>query len=127
MGELIHGELSYKIVGLLFGVYNKLGSGLQEIHYQRAVKSSLAKESIPFLEHPRVEIVFDGKVVGSYYLDFLIDNKIVLEIKAKEVFNRSDIQQVLGYLRKTGLELGLLAKFGQDGVKVRRLLRGYNL
>ncbi len=126
MSKIIHAELSYKIVGVLYKVFKDLGAGLQEKYYQKAIKRCLQKEKIPFLEQVRVEIELEGEVLGRYLIDFVIEHKIVLEIKSKPHFNRADIQQVLGYLKKGNLELGLLARFGSDGVKVKRILKGYN-
>jgi len=125
MAKLLYPDLSYRIVGMLFKVFKSLGSGLQERYYQKAIKLNLQKEKIPFLEQVRTEIELYGNTIGRYYLDFIIDSKIVLEIKSRSHFYRSDIQQVLAYLKKSGLELGLLARFGKDGVKVKRILKGY--
>ncbi|MFH1826510.1 MAG: GxxExxY protein [bacterium] len=124
MADLIYPELSYKVVGLLYKAFKDLGAGLQEKHYQKAVKLLLVKENIPFLEQVRFDIELYGKFIGRYYFDFIIDNKIVLELKARSRFYRNDIHQVLGYLKKSGLKLGLLARFGSDGVKIKRILKG---
>ncbi len=125
MAKILHAELSYKIVGILFKVFKELGAGLQEKHYQKAIKLNLQKERIPFLEQVRVEIDLYGNTIGRYHLDFVIDHKIVLEIKSRSQFYRSDFQQILGYLKKSNLELGILARFGKDGVKTKRILRGF--
>ncbi|MFC1571345.1 GxxExxY protein [Candidatus Margulisiibacteriota bacterium] len=124
MADLIFPELSYKIVGLLFRVFKDLGAGLQEKHYQKAVKHLLEKEDIPFLEQVRFDIELYGNFIGRYYFDFIIDNKIVLELKARSYFYRNDTYQILSYLKKSGLKLGLLARFSSDGVKVKRILKG---
>ncbi|MFC1570914.1 GxxExxY protein [Candidatus Margulisiibacteriota bacterium] len=124
MMEFIHGDLSYKIIGLLYKVYNEMGAGFQEKYYQRAVGNALKKERIPFLEQVRMDMYFAGEKVGKYFLDFVIDQKIVLEIKAKLFFSQNDIRQLLGYLKKSGLEVGLLAAFSSDGLKIKRLLKG---
>jgi len=124
MAELIHGELSYKLIGLLYKVYNIMGSGLQEKYYQKAIAQVLRKEGIPFLEQVRTDIELGGTILGRYFLDFIIDHKLVLEIKARSYFSKRDIHQVLGYLKKSGLELGILAGFGSEGIKFKRILRG---
>jgi GxxExxY protein len=124
MADLVYSDLSYRIVGLLYKVFKDLGAGLQEKHYQKAIKLILQKENIQFLEQVRVELELYGCSIGRYYIDFVIDQKIVLEIKARPTFYRSDIHQVLSYLKQSGLKLGLLAKFGKDGVKVKRVLKG---
>ena len=124
MSELIHGELSYKIVGILYKISNTIGSGLQEKYYQRAIRNVLTKEKIPFLEQVRVDIDMNGTNLGRYYMDFVIDYKIVLEIKTRSFFSQKDVKQVLGYLKKSGLQLGILASFSADGVKCKRILKG---
>jgi len=124
MVELVYPKLSYKVVGILYKVFKNLGPGLQEHYYQKALKLAFQKENIPFLEQVRVELEMYGKSIGRYYIDFVIDHKIVLEIKSRSQFYRSDIYQVLGYLKKSELKLGLLARFGRDGVKVKRILKG---
>lgn len=123
--ELIHGELSYKLIGILYKIYNTIGGGLQEKYYQRAIKNILSHEKIPYLEQVKIDLTIDGVNIGKYYIDFVIDHKIVLEIKTRLFFSKRDIKQVLGYLKKTGLELGILASFSNDGVKFKRILRGF--
>ena len=125
MVELIHKELSYKIIGILYRIYNAMGAGFQEKYYQSAIRRVLEKEKIPYLEQVKVNINVEGTNIGRYYIDFIIDHKIVLEIKSKSFFSHKDIRQVLGYLKKSGIELGLLASFSPEGVKIKRILRGY--
>jgi GxxExxY protein len=125
MEKILYPELSYKIVGILFNVFKSLGAGLQEKHYQKAVKLQFLKTGTAFLEQVRVDLDLEGQNVGRYYLDFVVEHKIVLEIKARPAFCKGDILQVLRYLNKSGLELGILARFGRDGVEVKRLLKGF--
>ena len=124
--KLIHGELSYKLIGILYKIYNTIGGGFQEKYYQRAIKNVLTKEKIQFLEQVRVDFDLLGTNIGRYYIDFVIDRKIVLEIKVRNIFSKRDIKQVLGYLKKTGIEVGILASFTSDGIKLKRILRGYS-
>jgi GxxExxY protein len=123
--DLIHGELSYRLMGILYKIYNTIGSGFQEKYYQRAIKNVLTKERIPHLEQVRMDMCLNGANIGRYYIDFVIENKIVLEIKTSSIFSKRDIKQVLGYLKKSGIELGILASFTSDGVKFKRILKGY--
>jgi GxxExxY protein len=125
MVDLIYGELSYRVIGILYKIYNAMGAGFQEKYYQRAVRKVLEKEGLPFLEQVRMDIDIEGAQIGRYYIDFVIDHKIALEIKAKSFFSQRDIRQILGYLKKSGLEVGLLAAFSSEGLKIKRLLRGY--
>lgn len=125
MVEFIHGELSFKIIGLLYGLHNVMGGGFQEKYYQRALAKVFAKNKIPFVEQQREEIQIDGESIGRYFMDFVIDKKIVLEIKAKPFISLGDVKQLLNYLKTTGYEVGLLAAFGPDRLIIKRVLKGY--
>jgi len=122
MAELIHPQLSYEIIGTVFEVYNQLKYGHQERVYQRAFAEELSKKKIPFkreLYHP---IVYNGKKISRYYLDFLIDDKIVVELKVANDFYQKDINQIISYLKAKNLRLGILILFTKDGIKYRRIL-----
>src|SRR3989338_5842135 len=110
--KIIYPELSYKIMGILFAVHNKLGSACNEKHYQRQIKECFIKEKVNFAEQLKVTIK-RPEYVGVYYVDFLVEGKIILEIKATPRFSRDHILQVLSYLRETGLELCILANFSR--------------
>ncbi len=124
MDKLIHEELSYKIIGVLYKVYNTIGPGFQEKYYQHALRKVFEKEKVAFLEQVKVNLELDGIKIGRYFLDFIIEGKIVLEIKAKNFFSLKDIKQVLGYLKKSRIKVGILAAMTSDGVKIKRILRG---
>jgi len=125
MAEIVHKELSYKLIGILYDIYNNMGAGYQEKYYQKAIKMVLEKENIPFLEQVRADLEIRGVNIGRYFIDFVIDHKIVLEIKVCTNFSRRDVRQVLGYLRKSKLQLGVLASFAPGGLKFKRILKGY--
>lgn len=123
--KLLYADLTRRVIGVLFGVFNELTYGFQERHYQRAVALRLEKEQIPFqreLYHP---IYFEEKIIGRYYMDFCIDDKLVLEMKVANGFYDAHIQQVLGYLKATDRKLGLLAVFTPCGVKIKRIINTY--
>lgn len=124
MSELVHEKLSYEVVGVLFDVYNSLGSGYQEKYYQRALSSEFRRKGIKIKEQLPVKLLFNEECLGIYYLDFLIDEKIVLEIKNSSKFYTRDIKQVLGYLNAKNLELGILACFSKNGLIYKRILKG---
>ncbi|MBI2012878.1 MAG: GxxExxY protein [Candidatus Colwellbacteria bacterium] len=126
MGGLVEKELSYKIAGALFEVYNNLGGGYQEKYYQRAVAQELKNRDIKFIEQVQVPLKFKGSSVGRYFLDFLIEEKVILEIKVADKFYPRDIKQVLAYLKTANLDLGILANFTRSGLKLKRILRGLN-
>ena len=120
--DLIHPELSYKLIGILFDVSNELGHGYQEKYYQKAVAAALKEAGIAYAEQAPVQINYKGKKLGIYFLDFLIDNAIVLEIKRGEHFSKTNLKQVYGYLKATGLQLGIVANFTTAGLKFKRIV-----
>lgn len=120
--DLIYPELSYTIIGVLFEVYNKLGPGHKERYYQRAIAVAFKSAKLSFQEQVYSSLIFDDNNVGKYYFDFLIENKVVLEIKSGEKFLKQNIAQVYSYLKTKKLKLGILANFTKEGLKFRRIL-----
>ena len=120
--ELVYPELSYKIVGILYNVFNSLKAGHKEIYYQNAIAIKLRQSNIPFKEQVYFPVAFQNEKVGKYFLDFLIEDKIILEIKAGNRFSRKNIEQIYSYLKISDLKLGILANFTGNEVKFRRIL-----
>lgn len=124
--RLLYPELSYKIGGILFNVFSELGPGYIEKHIQRAVAIALRKTGLKFKEQVKVSMEFQGKIIGRYFMDFVVEDKIVVELKRGERFYKKDYEQVKQYLIKSGLKLGLLARFGENGVIMNRVLNPNN-
>ena len=120
--EFIYPELSYKINGIFYSVYNELGPGHKEIHYERAITKVFDDENIKYKRQMPYRLMFRGKFIGVYYFDFLVENKIILEIKRGDYFSRRNMHQVNEYLRASGYKLAILANFTSDGVKHRRIV-----
>jgi len=120
--DLIYPELSYIIIGILFEVFNNLGPSHKEKYYQKAVTVALKSAGAHFKQQVYSPLVFKNKKVGDYFLDFLIENKIILEIKSGEKFLKQNISQVYSYLKTSNLKLGILANFTKEGLKFRRIL-----
>jgi GxxExxY protein len=120
--KLIYPEECYQIIGICFEVYNKLGYGYKEKFYQQAIEEILREKQINFQREPRVKVKFKEKDLGIYYFDFLVFNKIVVEIKKRDYFSIKDINQINAYLKAVGLKLGLLIHFTNSGVKYRRII-----
>ncbi len=119
---LVLPDLSYQIVGALYDVYNEIGFGHREQAYQRAVAAAFRSRRIPFKEQYTIPLVFETKAIGTYRVDFLVDGKVILELKQGNHFLPSNIKQVHGYLKTTNLELAILANFTKDGVLFRRIV-----
>lgn len=81
MSGFVQGELSYKIVGLLFDIHTELGNRYQEKYYQGAIEQLLKENKMEYKRELMVDLIFRGKKIGKYFMDFLIEEKIVLEIK----------------------------------------------
>lgn len=120
--KLIFPELSYLIMGVLFEVHNKLGNKFQEKHYQRAIESKLASVGIKFKKEVPVQLTFEGKKLGDFRMDFLIDDKIILETKYVWRITQSDVKQVLRYQQATGLKLAIIANFRHKTLEYRRVV-----
>jgi GxxExxY protein len=123
--KILYKELSYKVVGALYDAIKSLGSSYHEKYYQRAIEQFLLKREIVFKREVPIEIVINEKTIGKHYLDFLVDNLIILEIKKGNRINMSDIKQVLMYLKTTNLKLGILAYFGTRGVIYKRIVNNF--
>ena len=120
--DLLYPELSYQIIGILFEVYNKMGYGYQEKYYQKAISDKLKEINLPFREQFVVEIIFNGNEIGKYFSDFIIENKIILEIKRMDKFLKRDMEQAYAYLKATNLKLGILANFTKRGLQFKRIV-----
>lgn len=120
--DLLFPELSYQIIGILFEVYNELGYGFQEQYYQRAIESKFKEINISFKQQVPIKIKFKENEIGRYFLDFIIENKIALEIKKGERFLKTNIDQLYAYLKVTGLKLGILANFTPKGLQFKRIV-----
>jgi len=120
--KVIYPELSYKIVGALFEVHKEMGSGHHEKYYQKATSEELSRRLIKFQEQVYLPLIYKDKVVGRLYIDFLIENKIILEIKKGENFSKKHIDQVMSYLKNKNCKLAILANFSKDGVRYKRII-----
>lgn len=122
MPRIVQKELSYKIMGVLFSVHNALGNRFQEKYYQRAIEEALKEDGIFYQKEIGVDLVFKDKKIGKYFLDFLIERVIILEVKAVPRLLPKDFKQVLAYLTSQNIELGILANFRTESLTYKRIL-----
>lgn len=120
--KVIYPELSYKIVGILFEVYNNLGYGYQEKYYQRAIEKAFKENGIKFKGQFFIKLKYKEEDIGFYLIDFLIEDRVVLEIKVGDYFSIKNINQTHAYLVATNLKLAILANFTSRGIVFRRIL-----
>lgn len=120
--DLIYPDLSYKIIGVAYKVFNELSWGQKEVYYQRAFALELNESGINFQREKSVNLNYQKQKIGKYILDFIIDDKIVVELKVRPKFGYIHIHQVLSYLKNTGLKLAIIIYFTKEGVKYRRII-----
>ncbi len=108
----LHAEITEKVLGIFFEVYNELGGGFLESVYQEAPKIALIQDGLRVAIVVPVPVYFRGEVVGNFRADLIVDGCVLLELKAISAFDREHEGQILHYLRATNLEVGLLLNFG---------------
>lgn len=120
--DILFPELSYKIIGSAFDAFNQLGSGHLEKYYERALAESFTLNGLKFKQQLYCPLKYNNKILGKQFLDFLVENNIVVEIKKGDNFSKSHIDQVLSYLKTNNLKLAILINFGSKGVTFRRII-----
>jgi GxxExxY protein len=115
-------DVTKEIIAVLYKVYNELGFGYQEKHYYRAIKILLLEKGFKVAEQLYCTIEMSGTIIGKYFLDFLINDEIVLEIKVADLVYPQHIRQVLGYLKAKDLRLGLIGVISKKGVIIKRVI-----
>jgi len=122
MAEFLYKELTYAIIGAAMEVHKTLGGGFLEAVYQKALAYELHLRDIPFEEQVHLQVFYKEQFVGEYIADFVIDGKIIVEIKAVSALNDAHIAQTLHYLAATKHKVGLLINFGSKSLEHRRLV-----
>lgn len=120
--DIVYKDLSYKIIALALEVHNELGCGFLEKVYENAMMLLLDREGIPASQQSPANVYFQEKIVGQYFADILVDNKLILELKTVDIIANIHIAQVLNYLRATGIKLGLVLNFGKPKFEYKRLV-----
>jgi len=114
-------DITEKIIGCAMKVHRELGSGFQEYIYQRALEIELKKALIKFLREYEMPIYYQGEKIGMRIVDFFIDEKIMVELKAVTDLEDVHLAQALNYLEASGHEVGLLINFGAKSLQFKRL------
>ena len=120
--EYIYQDLTYKVIGCLYEVHKELGSVHKEVIYHKALAIELSGKGIPFKEEESLKVEYKGKRVGVYKPDFIIDDKVILEIKVVPQITKAMQDQVYYYVKGTKYKLVLLANFGTTKVGIKRLV-----
>src|SRR3989338_10841213 len=120
--KVLYPELSYEIQGALFTIANSYGQGLKEIIYQNALAEEFTKRKLSFKEQKRINVysLETGKILGVYIPDFIVENKIIIEIKATEFPAKRDVDQLRSYLRASEYEVAYLVNFFAQELFIKR-------
>ncbi len=122
MGKLLYEELSYTIRGALMEVYNSLGPGFREETYKLATLAELRRQTIGAVRELEIEVRYKGEIIDKYRIDIVVEDKVILELKAVDQFHPRHRAQLLSYLKASGLRLGLLVNFGADKLEIERIV-----
>jgi len=118
----LYRDLTYKIIGALYEVHKELGSVHKEIIYHKAVAIELIDRKIDFVEEKSIDVKYKGQRIGVYRPDFIIEDKVILEIKVAPMITKSMQDQVYYYIKGAKYKLVLLANFGTSKVGIKRLI-----
>lgn len=122
MSDIIYKEECYKIIGLCMDVHNELGKGFMEIVYKDALEVEFRRNGIPFEREKEFNIEYKGEVLPhSFYADFVVYDKIILEIKAVNKIAEEFLKQSLNYLSVSKIKLALLINFGEKSLVYKRI------
>lgn len=122
---MIHADITYKVRGALFTVFNELGFGHKEQVYQKALEKELKSLRILFKREEHLPVRFKDEMVGSYRQDFVVEEKVIVELKSVAAMVKNFEIQLLHYLKTTGFEVGLLVNFGNPRLYIKRLVASY--
>jgi GxxExxY protein len=123
MTELLYKKLTYSVIGAAMEVHRELGSGFLEAVYQKALAHELLVRKIFFEEHVHLPITYKGELIGDYIADYVVDGKLIVEIKAVSRLSSAHQAQAMHNLTATGLRLALLLNFGAGSVEHRRVIK----
>jgi GxxExxY protein len=119
--ELIHGDLTDKIIKSFYHVYNTLGYGFLEKVYENALALTLRNQGLTVHHQQPITVRFEGAVVGEYFADLIVDGKVIIELKAADVIAKQHEAQLLNYLRASDIEVGVLLNFGPEAKFKRKV------
>ncbi|MGI8545093.1 MAG: GxxExxY protein [Aridibacter sp.] len=117
---MIEEELTSQIIKAFYEVYNTLGYGFLEKVYEKALLLELSEMGFVVRAQMPIDVYYSGEIVGEYFADLVIENKVILEIKTAEAISNAHESQTINYLRATNIEVGLILNFGQSATFKRK-------
>jgi GxxExxY protein len=116
-----HSEITAKIIGCSMTVHSILGNGFQEVIYQRALAIEMNKQGLSFVRELEMPIFYNEEQIGTRRVDFFVEDKIMVELKAVAQLEKTHLAQALNYLEAYKMEIGLLINFGAVRLEFKRL------
>jgi GxxExxY protein len=116
-----HKELTYTILSCAFEVHNYFGNGFQELIYQRALAIEMEEKGLSFIREHSLDIEYKGTLIGTRRVDFLVEDCVMLELKAVIQLDNAHLNQAINYCEVYGLEIGLLINFGSPSLEYKRV------
>ncbi|HHT9115322.1 MAG: GxxExxY protein [Planctomycetes bacterium] len=123
--DIKYKEITDKIIKIFYRVYNKLGYGFLERIYENAMMIEFKRESIPAVSQSAIKVFYEDEIIGEYFADILVDDKVIVEIKAAKYLVVENEAQLLNYLKATNIEVGLLLNFGPKPEVKRKVFDNY--
>lgn len=117
-----YSDITRKIIGAAMKVHSALGNGFQEVIYQRALAIEMAKQGLAFQREMEMPIYYDGQEIGTRRVDFFVEDKIMVELKAVTKLEDVHLAQAINYLEAYDMEVGLLLNFGAKSLEFHRLV-----
>jgi GxxExxY protein len=118
----LYTDLTREIIGAFYTVYSNLGFGFLEKVYHNAMLIELKKLGLKFESEQSIKVYYDGIIVGDYNADIIVDQKVIVELKAVSKLNQKHEVQLVNYLKGTGIPVGLLLNFGEEPGQRRKVL-----
>lgn len=122
---MLHRALSGEVIQSFYIVYNTLGYGFLEKVYENAMMIELGKRGFLIEQQQKIWVHYEGEVVGDYYADIIVENKIILELKVSRELCKDHENQLVNYLKATDKEVGLLMNFGKEPEFVRKVFSNH--
>ena len=118
-----YSDVTEKIIGCAMKVHRTLGNGFQEVIYQRALAIELENQGIGFVREQEMPIFYDGREIGTRRVDFFVEKKVMVELKALSTLEDVHMAQAINYLEAYCMEIGLLINFGAKSLQFKRVIK----